>query len=86
MNIMKINSLEIKNLDINGLSIIKTSKLKDSRGSFGRLFCLRELDQIWNNCYINQINRTFTKKKGQLEEYIFNILHLKKKNYFMPKR
>jgi len=56
---MKITPTRIK-----GLSILEASLFEDNRGSFARLFCARELDEILAPRCIAQINFSRTRTRG----------------------
>ncbi len=56
-------TLNIIKTDIKGLFIIEPITVKDERGSFSRIFCLNELNKIFNE-NIKQINHSSTNKKG----------------------
>jgi dTDP-4-dehydrorhamnose 3,5-epimerase len=55
--------LNILHTSINGVFIIKPIKFEDERGSFSRLFCIKELEKI-SNIEIKQINHSVSKYKG----------------------
>lgn len=51
---------------INGLSVVETTFCADNRGSFERLFCARELADVFGARRIVQINRSLTLMKGSV--------------------
>lgn len=57
--------LNIKSTKFDGLFIIEPNVFKDERGSFSRVFCESELENILD-FNIKQINHSVTKKKGTL--------------------
>lgn len=48
--------MEFINTEFEGLFVIKSSPLKDERGSFSRIFCKRELKQVGIDFGIAQVN------------------------------
>lgn len=55
--------LNIFSTEIKGLYIIEPNTFTDERGSFARLYCQEELEEI-TNITIKQINHSITKEKG----------------------
>ena len=51
---------------LNGIWIIETEFFQDKRGKFGRLFCQNELREINHYKPIEQVNYSFTLKKGMI--------------------
>lgn len=49
---------------IEGLSVLEASPFEDDRGSFARLFCARELEEIFAPRNIAQINTSRTRARG----------------------
>ncbi len=58
---MKIISSKLK-----GAAIIESDILQDSRGNFSRLFCQNDLKDLHNYQSIDQINYSFTLKRGTI--------------------
>ncbi|NGX56461.1 MAG: dTDP-4-dehydrorhamnose 3,5-epimerase [Candidatus Anoxychlamydiales bacterium] len=58
--------MKIIQLLLNGAAIIKSDIFEDNRGFFTRLFCQKELSKLHNSKSIDQINYSFTKKKGTI--------------------
>lgn len=56
----------IQTTSIDGLKVGKLTSNKDSRGSFSRFFCEKELHDIINTRRIVQINHSQTEKVGSL--------------------
>ena len=67
-----------RKLNIKDLLEIKYLPISDERGFLSRIFCIEEINTFSTFKDIKQINRTFTKKKVQLEDYISSILQLVK--------
>jgi dTDP-4-dehydrorhamnose 3,5-epimerase len=51
---------------VKGAYEIKIQLFEDNRGAFGRLFCLEELEPIWQNRGIQQVNYSLTQQVGAL--------------------
>ena len=58
------SKLTITQSDILGLFVITPNTYSDERGSFSRIFCMEELQEIMNRKSIQQINHSVTYKKG----------------------
>lgn len=56
----------IENTRINGIKVITPEPFCDERGFFSRIFCQKEMSCIKENLVIEQINNSFTKKKGTI--------------------
>lgn len=56
--------MKIIPIELQGAVIIETDILQDPRGSFARLFCQEELQELHKNQTIDQINYSFTRKAG----------------------
>lgn len=56
----------IENVGIDGVKVITPQPFCDERGEFSRIFCKRELSEIKDNLIIEQINHSFTKRKGTI--------------------
>lgn len=56
--------LIVRATPIPGVLVIKRQSFCDKRGSFQRLFCLKELSDFIGNREIRQINQTKTENKG----------------------
>lgn len=59
-----MSRFEIQSTLIDGLHVIKREPIGDERGFLERLFCPTELQSIWSNAPVRQMNRTLTTKKG----------------------
>ena len=59
-----MNKLSITSVDINGLKVIQPNRIFDDRGSFGRLFCQKELQYLTSSKNIVQINHSITRDNG----------------------
>jgi len=59
-----MSRFEIITTPIEGLHAIKSSPVADERGFLERMFCLRELESVWGDKPVRQLNRTLTTKKG----------------------
>jgi len=51
---------------IDGVSVIKSNNISDTRGSFSRLFCDRDLDSVLKKRKIVQINHSITNDIGSI--------------------
>src|SRR5689334_24804845 len=49
-----------------GVAVVESEHLRDERGSFARLFCEKELDNILQGRGISQINWSMTKQAGSV--------------------
>lgn len=58
--------MTVNNLNKKNLGIIKFEKKIDKRGFFQRVFCKKKFSKVLANENINQVNRSFTKKKGSI--------------------
>ena len=58
------NKLNIQNTNFDDLYVIEPTVNQDDRGSFFRVFCENELQDILNDRMIKQINHSITSKKG----------------------
>lgn len=56
----------IKNVNLKDLKIIIPNLHYDERGTFSRIFCRKELKKIKKDIIIEQINHSYTKKKGTI--------------------
>ncbi len=56
--------MKISRLEIAGAAVVETTPFLDQRGSFARLCCQRELDEIIGHRKIVQINASMTKAVG----------------------
>jgi len=56
----------IEDLPLEGLKLITNNVNQDSRGFLSRIFCFDELKNSGWNKHIQQINHTYTKKKGTI--------------------
>ena len=56
--------MKIKSTAIEGVAVVEMTPITDNRGTFTRLFCARELDEIIGMRCIVQINRSQTKSVG----------------------
>ena len=56
--------MKIKSTAIEGVAVVEMNPITDNRGTFTRLFCARELDEIIGMRCIVQINRSQTKSVG----------------------
>lgn len=56
----------IENVGIAGIKVITPEPFYDERGSFSRIFCQKELSNIKEKLIIEQINHSYTKKKGTI--------------------
>lgn len=54
----------IEELPLAGAALVSRSCFKDSRGSFGRVFCEEELQSLFFGQAISQINLSVTNEKG----------------------
>ena len=61
-----MNRFNFTNLSLDGLKRVERRPIEDSRGSFVRMFCGKELKSIGWNKSIAQINLTHTKSKGMI--------------------
>lgn len=57
--------LNISLTEIKGLFIVEPNSFSDERGSFSRVYCQKELEEI-SGISIKQINHSVTKEKGTL--------------------
>jgi len=58
--------MNFNNVDINDIFIIELEKKIDDRGFFSRLFCKKKFIEKGISFDINQINNSYSKKKGTL--------------------
>jgi dTDP-4-dehydrorhamnose 3,5-epimerase len=56
--------MKILATDIEDVFVVETNSLIDVRGTFTRFYCKNELEAIWGNREIEQINRSITTKIG----------------------
>ena len=56
--------MKIKSTAIEGVAVVEMTPITDNRGTFTRLFCARELDEIIGMRCIVQINRSQTNSVG----------------------
>lgn len=62
-----------ENTKIEGLFILNREPFYDERGFFERLYCVDELKSILKNKQIEQINYSFTRKKGCVRGLHFQL-------------
>ncbi len=58
--------MNITPLPLKGACIIETKPFQDHRGKFARVFCRSEMEAILDGKIVEQINYSFTEKKGIL--------------------
>ena len=73
----------LQKTSIENLKIIVHQPSKDERGSLSRLFCKDKLSQLIDKKTIQQVNKSYTKKKEQFADYIISTHHLQKSKSFL---
>jgi dTDP-4-dehydrorhamnose 3,5-epimerase len=65
--------MKITPTSITGAFVVQADPKGDSRGSFTRLFCDRELKEITSGRSVVQINHSFTAKKGSIRGLHYQV-------------
>lgn len=62
-----------KLLEVNGSALISHSSNDDDRGSFSRLYCQEDMAAIELDSHVNQVNLSYTKRKGTLRGLHYQV-------------
>ncbi len=68
------HKLNLTQTSLHGVQIINPIAYKDSRGEFSRIYCENELNTLWGDNKIKQVNHSLTFKRGTFRGLHFQYM------------